>query len=251
MRRGIANVRSMPDAIFADPRLAPLYDELDGPREDLVHYLRMSKGLSARSVLDAGCGTGSLCLLLADAGLDVVGVDPALASLEVARRKPGADRVRWVHGDATTLPSMQVDLAIMTGNVAQVFLTDEEWSATLGAVRDALRPDGHLVFESRRPDYRAWEEWQRDPDEATVHVEGLGHVSRHQQMTSVALPLVSFRYAYDFPDGTRIVSDSTLRFRSRTELEDSLARAGLTVLEVRDAPDRPRREFVFVTQKRA
>jgi hypothetical protein len=71
---------------------------------------------------------------------------------------------------------MQVDLAIMTGNVAQVFLTDEDWSATLRAVRDALRPAGHLVFESRRPDYRAWEGWHRDPDEATIHVDGIGCV---------------------------------------------------------------------------
>jgi D-alanyl-D-alanine dipeptidase len=112
-----------------------------------------------------------------------------------------------------------------------------------------LRPDGHLIFESRRPDYQVWEEWQRDPDQATVHVEGLGHVSRHQQMTSVALPLVSFRNVYEFPDGTRVVSESTLRFRSQTELENSLSQAGFTVLEIRDAPDRPDREFVFLAQK--
>jgi ubiquinone/menaquinone biosynthesis C-methylase UbiE len=107
----------MPDPIFADPRLAPLYDGLDGPRDDLVHYVRITEALSARSVVDVGCGTGSLALLLADAGLDVTGVDPALASLDVARHKPGADRVRWVHGDATMLPSMQVDLALMTATL--------------------------------------------------------------------------------------------------------------------------------------
>jgi hypothetical protein len=40
-----------------------------------------------------------------------------------------------------------------------------------------------------------------------------------------------------------------LRFRSRGELADSLASAGLTVEEVRDAPDRPGREFVFVARR--
>src|SRR5690606_35551919 len=59
-------------------------------------------------------------------------VDPAAASLEVARTKPGADRVRWIHGYETDLPRLSVDLATMTGNVAQVFLTDEEWDAHCG-----------------------------------------------------------------------------------------------------------------------
>jgi hypothetical protein len=35
------------------------------------------------------------------------------------------------------LPDLQVDLATMTGNVAQVFLADAEWDAVLGAARAA------------------------------------------------------------------------------------------------------------------
>ncbi len=69
-------------------------------------------------------------------------------------------------------------------------------------------------------------------------------------MTSVEHPLVSFRQTYDFADGTQIVSESTLRFRSQDEFDVLLDRAGFSVLDVRDAPDRPGREFVFITQKR-
>src|SRR5438552_3032086 len=47
----------------------------------------------ARTVLDIGCGTGTFACLLAGRGLEVIAVDPAAASLEVARRKPGAGRV--------------------------------------------------------------------------------------------------------------------------------------------------------------
>ena len=60
---------------------------------------------------------------------------------------------------------------------------------------------------------------------------------------------MSFQQTYAFTDGTRIVSCSTLRLRSRAEFESSLREAGFSVLDVRDAPDRPGREFVFVAQK--
>jgi len=81
----------MPDAIFAHPRLAAIYDALNGERADLGLYLDLASDTGARTVLDVGCGTGTLALLLADRGVAVVGVDPAEASLDVARaRDPGA-----------------------------------------------------------------------------------------------------------------------------------------------------------------
>jgi SAM-dependent methyltransferase len=237
------------DAHYADPRLAVLYDAFDQPRFDLDPYERIVRELEARSVLDVGCGTGSLACTLALAGVDVVGVDPAEASLEVARGKAGAEKVRWICGDATTLPPLQMDLAVMTGNVAQVFLTDEELSSTLTGVHRALGAGGHLVFEVRRPEQQAWTEWEHDPAEATIEIDGVGPVSIRRDVTSIDLPLVSFSQTYTFPDGTRRTSHSTLRFRSRSELEASLQQAGFTVLDVRDAPDRPGRELVFVTQR--
>lgn len=57
---------SMPDPIFADPRLAPLYDAFDGERDDLAAYLDLADELGAHSVLDVGCGTGSLAILFAE-----------------------------------------------------------------------------------------------------------------------------------------------------------------------------------------
>jgi hypothetical protein len=40
-----------------------------------------------------------------------------------------------------------------------------------------------------------------------------------------------------------------LRFRSREEVKSSLAAHGYRVVEVRDAPDRPGREFVFIAER--
>lgn len=239
----------MPDAIFEDPRLARIYDAFDGDRDDLDAYLGIAGELGAERVLDVGCGTGCLAILLAGSGRAVVGVDPSGASLDVARSKEQPDGITWVHGDATAVPGLHADLAVMTGNVAQVFLGDDDWARTLRGIRAALRPGGHLVFETRRPQYRAWQEWAAHPGPVTRDIPGTGVVEQTLEVTDVSLPLVSFRGTYRFlADGSVLTSDSTLRFRSRGEVESSLAAGGYRVLEVRDAPDRPGREFVFIAR---
>ncbi|MFW6600288.1 class I SAM-dependent DNA methyltransferase [Propionibacteriaceae bacterium Y2011] len=239
-----------PDRAFADPRLALLYDDLESDRSDLSAYVALAAELEARTVIDIGCGTGSLAVLLAAQGLDVVGVDPTLASLEVARRKPHADQVNWIAGDATSLlgRGLQSDLAVMTGNVAQVFVTDDDWNATLAAVRASLRPGGWFVFETRRPDARAWEGWGWTDQDVALPDGRTARLS--MTVTEVALPLVSFE-AVTVVAGQELPSSSTLRFRERTEVEDDLARHGFQVMEVRDAPDRPGQEHVFLARRTA
>jgi SAM-dependent methyltransferase len=246
----------MVDAQFGEPRLARLYDLLDPDRSDLDAYDGLVDELGARTVLDLGCGTGTFACRLARRGIDVVGVDPAAASLVVARGKPGAERVRWIEGDAATLPAMGVDLVAMTANVAQVFVTDEAWMATLAGVRRALRPGGTLVFETRDPARAAWRGWTRAATRRRVIVPalrgpdaeaGVGVVETWIDLTQVRLPLVSFRTTFVFEaDGAVLTSDSTLRFRDDGEIRASLAAAGFTVREVRDAPDRPGLELVYV-----
>lgn len=249
---GAPQAASVPDAIFADPRLARVYDPLDPDRSDLDVYAAMAAEFGARTVLDVGCGTGTLACLLARNGLDVTGVDPAAASLGVARGKPGAGAVRWLHGDATALPPMQADLATMTGNVAQVFVTDQEWAATLAGVRAALRPGGRLVFETRDPARRAWLGWTRERSLRQADVPGTGVVRTWSELTEVRLPLVTFRSFVEFgAAGEVLTSESTLRFRGRDEVAASLQAAGYRLDEVRDAPDRPGLEFVFVATRPA
>lgn len=240
----------MPDAIFDDPRLAAVYDPLDPDRSDLDAYAAMVTEFGAVSVLDVGCGTGTFACLLAARGVEVTGVDPAAASLDVARAKPSADAVRWIHGDATSLPAMQMDLATMTGNVAQVFLADEEWTATLAGVHAALRPGGRLLFETRDPARQAWLGWTRECSFTRSEIPRVGSVQSWHELGEVSGQLVSFRSFVGFEaDGTVLESQSTLRFRDRGEIAGSLAAAGYRLDEVRDAPDRPGLEFVFIARR--
>ncbi|MFJ2647936.1 class I SAM-dependent methyltransferase [Streptomyces sp. NPDC087420] len=243
----------MVDAAFGHPRLAALYDLFNPDRGDLDAYLAIARECGARSVLDIGCGTGVFALLLAERGIEVTGIDPARASVDVARSKPGAERVRWIDADAGDLPPLRTDLVTMTANVAQAITDPHMWRTTLRGAYRALRPGGLLVFETRDPAQRVWEEWAEWSRETTyraMDIPGVGHVETWGELTDVSLPLVTFRGTHVFAaDGHVLTSESVLRFRERTEIEQDLQQHGFAVEDVRDAPDRPGRELVFVARR--
>jgi SAM-dependent methyltransferase len=85
---------------YADPRLAVLYDQLSpwGPGDDFYLGLVMS----ARAVLDVGCGTGTVLRRARAAGHGgrLVGLDPAAAMLGQARACTDVD---WLLGDLGTV----------------------------------------------------------------------------------------------------------------------------------------------------
>ncbi len=105
--------------------------------------MRIAHEVEAQRVVDVGCGTGSLAVRLAARGFSVTGVDPAVASLDVARAKPHGELVTWVHGDATSLVGIEAaDLAVMTGNVAQSCTVTE---VALPLVTFGRRRGGHAI----------------------------------------------------------------------------------------------------------
>jgi 2-polyprenyl-3-methyl-5-hydroxy-6-metoxy-1,4-benzoquinol methylase len=238
----------VPDRLFADRRLAAVYDPLDPDRSDLDLYAAIAAELGARTVLDLGCGTGTFGVLLAARGIDVTGVDPAGASIDVARAKPGADRVRWVIGEIDAVADLRFDLVTMTANVAQVFVADEAWRTMLRTTYDVLRPGGHVVFETRDPARQVWREWTREESMTVADVPGEGRVESWVEVTDVSGELVTFRSTLVFEDST-ITSESTLRFRDRASVSADLVEAGFVVEDVRDAPDRPGHELVFVASR--
>jgi SAM-dependent methyltransferase len=95
-------------------------------------------------VVDIGCGTGITSRLLADRGLSVVGVDPNEAMLAAARAA-GGERIRYLQGDAESLPlgppsEPPVD-AIVGGQAFHWFDLDR----ALPRFRQLLRPGGRVV----------------------------------------------------------------------------------------------------------
>ena len=219
---------------FTDPRLVAVYETVNAyePGSQADFYLGLAAEVGARSVVDLGCGTGLLTRELALQGYEVTGVDPAPAMVEVARSRPGGDRVRWLVGDADLLGDAGADLAIMSGHVAQFFVGDDEWAAALAALRRALRPGGCLSVERRDPCAREWERWTADA-RRTYDDPAAGPVEVWAEVSDVRDGVVTYDNHYAFAaTGEEVVSPTRLRFRTIDELTASLAQAGFVVEQV-------------------
>jgi SAM-dependent methyltransferase len=217
------------DGEFNDPDLVPLYDAAFPWSRADDFFLAAVNETSAARVLDLGCGTGRLALGLSAAGHVVTGIDPASASIDAARRKPGADAVTWVVGTSRAAPPESFDVAVMTSHVAQFLVTDGDWSAALPDLRRSLVPGGSLIFDSRDPAYRGWEVWNPADSLRMVDLHDGSAVRVWNEGTSVEGDVVDFTLHYKFPDGRELLSSSTLRFRSEEEIRSSLRKQHFVV----------------------
>jgi SAM-dependent methyltransferase len=213
--------------MYSDDDAAALYDLLNpwGPSDDLY----LSFVLEAASVLDVGCGTGTLLHRARAAGHTgrLCGIDPDPAALGRARRR--AD-VEWVEGRAADMTwDREFELAVMASNVFQVFVGDEELAASLAATRAALVQGGRLVFGTRNPRARAWEGWT--PATPFDVVDHHGRELRIvYQVESVVGDVVTLTETTATRDGRALRADrASLRFLDVEGIGAALGSAGLTV----------------------
>lgn len=218
------------DRLYGDPALAGFYDPDNGWSEDRTFCLRLAAGCGR--VLDLGCGTGDLAIRIAAVhGAAVTGVDPAGAMLDLARAKPGAERVTWVTGDARTLRLGQgFDLVVMTGHAFQTLLTRKDRAAGLSTIARHLAPGGRFIFDSRNPAVREWEEWR--PEASLRHLDDplLGTVTAWNDASwDPERRVVTYGTHYRAAGGRELSAASRIAFPPLGELQGAIAAAGLAV----------------------
>ncbi len=251
-----------PHPEYDDPRLVPLYDRMNRWGRDDDFFLALANETPQARILDLGCGTGRLTLALAGAGHEVTGLDPAQASLDWARSKPGAQRVRWRIGTAADAPAGAFDLVLMTGHVAQVITSAQAWRDVLRQIHRALRPGGRLAFDSRDPAARAWEVWDSAGERERFTLPGGEEVEVWTTLHGVEAgetaegALVTFGGQFFFPaTGETVTDTSSLRFRSGAQLRETLEAAGFGTEHVfggwqREAVGQGSGELVVVARAR-
>ena len=210
-------------------QIAEIYDLVNPPAKDTEFYLSLA-GPRPCSVLDLGCGTGTLCCALAERGHRVTGIDPAAAMLAVARRKPHAEQVEWVESSAQSYRAhRRFDLIVMTGHAFQILLSDADALAVLATMRGHLEEHGRVAFETRNPRVDWAGEWATRPP--LVRMLPCGKLVETLEITGEDGEFISFRTSYRSPDGT-LTTNSTLRFPSREHVEGLIVRSGLVVRDL-------------------
>jgi ubiquinone/menaquinone biosynthesis C-methylase UbiE len=144
------------ETTFWDSQAATFDEQPDhGLRDPRVRdaWLRLLLGrlpAAPAAVADLGCGTGSLSVLLAEAGYAVTGLDSAPEMIRAARAKADAARVslRFVTSDAAApdLPSAGFDVVL----ARHVLWAMPDVDAALGEWIRLLRPGGMLLLAEGR-----------------------------------------------------------------------------------------------------
>ena len=222
------------DRLYRDPELADFYDiengdEAESGRSDFAFCRALAA--EATSVLDLGCGTGELIVSLAG-GRRVVGADPAGAMLDVARNRPGGDKVLWVEGDARSLSlSHTFDLIVLTGHAFQVFLSDAAVFEVLETIAAHLAPGGRFVFDSRNPLRQEWRQWTPAESQRKIRHPVFGDVRGWNDVAfDPATEIATYWTFYEIPSaGKTLSAASQIRFMTKSRLEKLVAEAGLVV----------------------
>lgn len=209
---------------YATQQLASHYDADYALRADVSFYLELARELQARVVADIGAGTGLLCSRLAGQGHQAIGVEPQATMLSLAQSQPHASQINWIEGTAADLQDECADLVVMTGHVAQYFLTQSDWVDVLMHARRVLRAGGHVAFEVRNADIEEWRDWASE----TPRDLGWGTLQGKVSQTGDLITHVDH-----WNDGREEWTTSeTLRFPTWNEVTDGIKDAGLHVRQV-------------------
>jgi SAM-dependent methyltransferase len=136
-------------------RFAEAYDwegTLDFSRQAFRRVTAVCRefGLRPARSLDLGCGTGTLAILMAEAGWKVIGLDLSEAMLAQARQKAldAAQAVEFVQQDMRDF-RIEEPVALVTSfyDTVNHLLFAEDLQSTFRGVARALLPGGLFVFD--------------------------------------------------------------------------------------------------------
>lgn len=146
------------EKITAQELYAQLYDVRVPDWEGELDFYQTTLGgspLKDYGTLEIACGTGRIAVRLAQAGLEVTGLDISPELLAMAQRKSaGLPHVNWVLGDMRNFQlGRQFGHVISPGHSFQFMTTPNEQVACLERVKDHLIPNGLAIIHIDYQDF--------------------------------------------------------------------------------------------------
>lgn len=138
---------------FGDEQIAAFGDEGDASRRYVLNpvLFELLGDVRGKQILDAGCGTGYLCRMLAQRGARVTGVEPAATMFNYAVARENADPQGVTHAqqDLSELSGYNNSFDIVVCNMVLMDIPDYHL-----AIRNciaALKSGGQFVFSLLHP----------------------------------------------------------------------------------------------------
>lgn len=141
--------------------LASVYDALNSEIDyhawaDFIEKVFCEDGAKKiSSVVDLGCGTGSMTLELARRGYDMIGVDNSFDMLSVARERDiagGGHGILWLEQDLAEFELYgTVDAAVCCLDCVNHLTKKADVEKFFGWVHNYLEPDGLFLFDVNSP----------------------------------------------------------------------------------------------------
>jgi SAM-dependent methyltransferase len=212
--------------------------------EDFVEDIEFYKTIAERTggpVLELMCGTGRIMIPLADAGLEITGVDKSGAMLDVLSSKleliggKVERNIDVIEGDIRTFKAeRKFRLALIPFNSFLHLLNRKDQEDALANVRDHLETGGLLVISIFNP--------RLDRPENLVRHRGTKITSKGEiiskfeaQTIDLATQTTLVHYFYDISrqdkELRRVTTSMTLRFLFQQEAVDLLNRTGFAIEE--------------------
>ena len=208
----------------------PIFD-LERDRREVARLLDLLALPIGSRVLDVPCGQGRHAHLLAEAGMDVTGLDYSTHLLKAARKRGSGKTLRYVRGDMRTLPdewkarfSAVVNLYTSFG----FFLDPADDVRVIHEFARVLAPGGVLVWHGGSRDgvmaRFLQRDWWRTRDGTLI-----GHERDFDPVSGVLTVRASWRGKKE--GGER---EHRIRLYTATRLAEVCAGAGLVVHEAYD-----------------
>ncbi len=137
---------------------ADVYDRMmdNIPYEEWGNYiisLLQQKGIMPGAhILELGCGTGSICLRLSQAGYHMTGLDLSGEMLAVAKEKTAGENITYSKQDMTSFYFEEMfDAVISVCDSMNYLLGEEQFYNTLYRVKEHLKEGGCFLFDVKTP----------------------------------------------------------------------------------------------------